>query len=290
MPIDTTIENLLDKIEVSGNDRRVSTRLHKKLAELARKPEFKDMLVEHLASDNELERNFAVIAIAELLSGALFVPTRSVRAFGDEFLWAFLLLEPHYNDTSDIVIESIIYIANNFDTDNETIRESLKKFVLTKVDHPNKDIRLAVAFVLFYLYIEEPLPDSACVVYLKLCNDKSEEVRDWALFTLGSLAVNTEESIYQQLLKSMQTEKTDSDAYAETVIGLARLKDPIAKPVIIEKLNSDNFGPMWVTAAIQSGDPILLDLLKRRKEELRAKNPNDTFIIDIENELNQLSE
>ncbi len=95
------------------------------------------------------------------------------------------------------------------------------------VDHPNEDIRYALAYSLGSLHEH---PDSAGAL-AKLANDSDKDVRDWAIFGLGVLGSADSEELRQLFLSHL--DDPFLDARIEAACALGKRHDPrVVAPLI----------------------------------------------------------
>lgn len=109
--------------------------------------------------------------------------------------------------------------------------------VLTRVEHPNEKIRLAVAWTLPCL----DLDDRALEALRRLSADRDDDVRNWATFALAQSDA-TDEATVEAL--ASRTDDEHDDTRAEGIFGLARRKDPRAKGLIDKEMASPTYGSL----------------------------------------------
>lgn len=124
--------------------------------------------------------------------------------------------------------------------------------------HPSPDVRLAVAFTVATI-APQPLSVQARAVLIRLCRDAEAEVRDWAIFGLGTLTTADGPDVRDALLA--RAEDRNSEARAEALFGLAVRRDPRAVPHLIQALRSPAVAGLEVDAAAAAADPRLLPAL-----------------------------
>jgi len=125
-------------------------------------------------------------------------------------------------------------------------------------DHPNPEVRLAVAFTVATVS-PQPLAPQARTALIMLSRDDDPEVRDWATFGLGTLSDADGPDVRAALLA--RAEDAYHEARAEALFGLAVRHDPRAVPHLIRALQSPLVGDLEVEAAAASADPRLLPAL-----------------------------
>jgi len=95
---------------------------------------------------------------------------------------------------------------------------------------------------------------------MRAMSDPSAEIRDWATFGLGvQREVDTEE-IRAALRTRLQDD--EADTAGEAAVALAKRGDSAVAPVILERLGTPDVGNLWLEAAAELGDPVLLPRLR----------------------------
>jgi HEAT repeat protein len=142
--------------------------------------------------------------------------------------------------------------------------------VLPYCEHPNENVRYAVAWTLPGGAADDP---DVVSTLLKLMRDADSDVRDWATFGLGSQTDVDSPLIRDALFERLQD--SDYDTRAEAAIGLAKRKDLRVLPVVLEELDREEYGVLFEEAASHLLD---LDSVKpdgweswRYIEELQAR-------------------
>ena len=107
--------------------------------------------------------------------------------------------------------------------------------VFTHADHPDAEVRLAVAFSVATIS-PQPLAPEARTVLIGLCRTRVAEVRDWAVFGLGTLSDADGPDVRAALLA--RADDAHHEARAEALFGLAVRHDPRAVPHLIRALQS----------------------------------------------------
>jgi len=141
--------------------------------------------------------------------------------------------------------------------------------VLDLADHPEAGVRAAVAWALPSLLpvVHEAarprLGDDAkaVAVLVRLADDVDDDVRDWALFDLGTvLDVDTEEV---RALLAGHLDDPSEEARTEALLGLARRGDERAVPVVLDGLAAIEVERAMVEAAAHLGDDRFARPLRR---------------------------
>ena len=132
--------------------------------------------------------------------------------------------------------------------------------------HSNKHIRSGVTFALGR--VEHP---EAIKTLIKLCDDKEDEVKDWAVFSLGSLIETDTPEIRHALKKALNDE--DTYVRGEALVGLAKRGDRnIVKQLIKELEEEDDLHDVIMACELLADSSLLphLQKLKKRYEDLDA--------------------
>lgn len=101
--------------------------------------------------------------------------------------------------------------------------------VLRLVDHPDEGVRCAVASALPSLGFD----DDVTAALRLLSADSDDDVRSWATFGLAESDAGDEATI---AALAARTDDPDEDTRAEGIGGLARRRDPRARPLVEREL------------------------------------------------------
>lgn len=140
---------------------------------------------------------------------------------------------------SDSLVLNAAIAALGFLSEPEGIRA-----ILPYHEHSDENVRYAVACALPNGLGGEP---EIIDTLLKLMRDPDSDVRDWATFGLGTQSDADSTAIRDALFERLQD--SDYDTRAEAAVGLAKRKDLRALPVIIEELESEQYGILFEEAA-----------------------------------------
>lgn len=135
------------------------------------------------------------------------------------------------------------------------------------VDHPNAEVRLAVAQCLPNgVGDDTPCRDAVIEALIILTRDENSAVRDWACFGLGQLEAASPEA--KEAL-AVRLSDTDDDTRCEALLALARTGDSRASPALQERLSGDpdDVFRLELLAAAELGDPKLHPLLLHLGED-----------------------
>jgi len=128
-------------------------------------------------------------------------------------------------------------------------------------NHPDPDVRFKVASGLPSCQDPEITGQTEVTrVLMKLMEDESDVVRDWATFGLGQ-QLNSDTPEIRDALFSRLNDTHDDTRY-EALIGLARRRDSRALPAVIEALRQDTVFRLAIEAATYLGDERLFPLLE----------------------------
>jgi HEAT repeat protein len=131
--------------------------------------------------------------------------------------------------------------------------------LLPFASHPDADVRLAVTRALPGGVDDPAAKDRVARALVQLTNDDSSQVRDWAVFGLGSiLDVDTPE--IREALRAHLFD-SDLDTRLEALVGLAERRDPTILDLLRDELRGDTVERLVVDAARAFADSSLLPLL-----------------------------
>jgi HEAT repeat protein len=132
--------------------------------------------------------------------------------------------------------------------------------LLSYADHPAEDVRLAVALAL-PLGVEHEDAEALVVVALaQLAGDDCADVRDWAVFGLGTL-LDVDTPAVRAVLRERLWD-SDIEVRLEALVGLARRRDPSALEPIRDGLRAEIVERFVVEAARAFADPCLVPALR----------------------------
>ena len=117
--------------------------------------------------------------------------------------------------------------------------------ILTYQDHPDQDVRFAVAFALGCL----PNDPQAVRGLTKLAMDSCSDVRDWAVFGLGVQGECDSREIRDTLLCCLND--TDQDVREEAAVGLGKRHDQRMIPHLRAMLDQGEITGRAVEAATE---------------------------------------
>jgi len=108
--------------------------------------------------------------------------------------------------------------------------------VLAQADHPDAEVRHAVAMAL--PHVSDDLPTRAVLDALfALMEDANADVRNWATFALGTQLEDIDlPEVRDALFARIGDEGEDGDVDGEALVGLARRDDPRAFEPILQRL------------------------------------------------------
>jgi len=110
-------------------------------------------------------------------------------------------------------------------------------------NHPDPDVRFAVACAL------GNFPDNpvAATVLIELTRDVDDDVRNWAMFAIGTLSRLDSPELRDALLAGLSDPY--EDVREEAIAGLARVKDKRVLPPLLSALEDPHVGENIVDAA-----------------------------------------
>jgi HEAT repeat protein len=167
---------------------------------------------EWCSADDALKRDRAAAILCQLRRPQQpDFPDRPEWVFRDEsFTLIATMLE---NEADPIVLDSAISALGHLD--NPKAVPLVSRFQ----NHPDQDVRFAVAFALG-CFPDEP---QSIAGLLLLTRDASCEVRDWAVFGLGVLGDGDSTEIRESLLRCLND--PDEDVREESAVGLGKRHD-----------------------------------------------------------------
>lgn len=141
--------------------------------------------------------------------------------------------------------------------------ESAIPALMKNVEHPDVDVRRGVVSGLSCL--ENKL---AIEGLIHLATDEDHEVRNWAVFGLGSLNELDTPELREALRRNLSD--PDGEIRGEALVGLARRKDTSIVPNLLEEWQGELIGRLSLEAAEQLGDCRLFEALKRLEADLEV--------------------
>ena len=156
---------------------------------------------------------------------------------------------------------------------------SLKKKQIQTIsefkNHKYSDVRFGVVSAL--MGIESEL---GIETLIKLSNDKHNEVRDWATFSIGS-QIEMDSEIIRQALKERLNDK-DHNTRSEAISGLAQRQDNSVKEILIDELEKiDNHGSLILESIEVFGDLSFIPLIEAQIEKNKnTKMINEKWLVD----------
>ena len=160
---------------------------------------------------------------------------RSEPVFRDE---SFAIIAEMLENEQDVcALQSQIFAFGHLD--NLAAAPLIKRFV----DHPNEDIRYALAFSLGSLH-EHP---DAIAPLTKLADDSDKDVRNWAIFGLGVIGHADSEDLRQLFLAHLRD--PFEEARIEAVASLCKRKDPRVVPTLLKMIRNTGPGTVLLEAA-----------------------------------------
>lgn len=126
--------------------------------------------------------------------------------------------------------------------------------------HPDPRVRLAVARTVSCDIDSADAVAIVVEVLIGLSVDVDENVRDWAVFGLGTMLEVDSDRVREALWARI--DDVGTDVADEALVGLARRRDVRCSPVVADRLGRWEVGALVFEAAELLGDPRLLDALR----------------------------
>jgi hypothetical protein len=127
----------------------------------------------------------------------------------------------------------------------------------------------------------------AIEVLLKLTEEKSSHIRDWATFYIGQGERNNKK-IRDALWNRINDKHQDTKL--EAIVGLAKRKDFRVKEIIKREFNNGEYGMLIFEAMIETNDKQYLPLLKKRLKSIKDDiSINPEWIKDIKKCIKELT-
>jgi len=132
--------------------------------------------------------------------------------------------------------------------------------IVSYQQHPEAEIRFAVTFALGQ-FANDP---KAIQVLIELTRDLDDDVRDWAVFGLGTLGDTDSAEIRDALFACLND--TNDDVREEAMVGLAKRKDQRVLPALIAALNQSELDDPGITQLTIEAADLMLDFADERKD------------------------
>lgn len=143
--------------------------------------------------------------------------------------------------------------------DSSSLTQEITSYWLSEIlshqSHCDPGVRLSVAQALF-----GHESSVAIAALVRLSNDKSSEVRDWATFALAM--ADSDDLLIRSAFRQRLSDSC-SDARAEALYGLALRKDRCVFTPLLKELESTEVSTLVVEAAKELADVRLLDSLRK---------------------------
>ncbi len=161
---------------------------------------------------------------------------------------------------------------------NKHLKFNQIKFLEKFINSKSKNIRYALTFSLHG--IEH---DKAIKMLIKLANDRSPRIKDWATFGLGSQIKIDNEEIRSLLYKNCFS--NDDQTKQEAIKGLANRKDERVKEIVFHELQHGNFGGLLFDTIlnIKNGEEYISYLIVIYDKFKNDKSTNEQWLSDLKN-------
>ncbi len=200
-------------------------------------------IFEHAAawcvSEDPLKRARGAAILCQLrrarAPGVEWNPGNTEWMFRDEsYLLVTKMLE---NEQDPMVLDSAISALGHL------YEAEAAPLILRYQDHPDRDVRFAVAFALGCF----PNDPQSVRGLLKLTSDADEDVRDWAVFGLGVQGDVDSPEIREALLRCL--DDANENAREEAALGLGKRHDQRLVPKLLAMLDQPEFSYRVAEAA-----------------------------------------
>ena len=171
------------------------------------------------------------------------------------------------SDQSDDVVSAVV-VALGHREDQRAINHIIKL-----KDHPVDDIRENVAYALGIISDDSP---KVIKTLIQLSTDKNNDVRNWAVFGLGSQTKKDSPEIRQALVNKLR--EKDSEIRGEAIVGLAKRQHPNIDEFIIKEFNSEFVSLLSLEAAELLKNPTLYPELIKLQDNF--KDTDDEYFLD----------
>ncbi|MCD1116573.1 hypothetical protein [Chryseobacterium turcicum] len=157
----------------------------------------------------------------------------------------------------------------------------LEKFKISN----STDIRYALTFSLLGIKRK-----AAIKILIKLAQDKSLRIRDWATFGLGT-QIETDTKEIRDILYKNSLSKNDQ-IRQEAIKGLANRNDERVEELILSELHKENFGTLFFDTLlnIKNGEqylPFIINIYEKYKND---QDINTEWLSDLKNCIKVLQE
>jgi len=143
-------------------------------------------------------------------------------------------------------------------------------------NHEDPDVRWALAYSLDSTADDN---EAAIAALIRLTKDPDDEVRDWALFSLGSQHGTDTPAIREALFEGLGD--SGAEARGEALVGLANRGDPRVEDAIVAELRKGNPTGSTFDAIGITRDPRWLPDLEKLLAKLPARGSDDPFWAEL---------
>lgn len=208
-------------------------------------------------SKSEKEKIIGVYVLAQLGFDPRYQQDKTVELY-------FELLK---NEKSKKVISAIL---SSISHNNENLSEKQISKLLEFKNHNDSNIRFDLTLAISCLE-----NDGAIKALIELSNDKDSDIRNWAVFGLGTQIENDTEEIRNALWNRVNDNHFETKS--EAIVGLANRKDKRIKNVIISELENGDYGSLLFEAILTIKDkdflpPLNENLIIAKTDEDDIKN------------------
>jgi HEAT repeat protein len=185
----------------------------------------------------------------------------------------------HIENDSTILMSLLFAIGQNNDKLSKTQIEKLCSFSETNNKLVKEGLVAALGFINDLKVME---------VLIKLSNDQSDHIRDWAIFYLAQGERNNK--YIRDALWARVNDK-HQDTRLEAIVGLAKRKEKRVNDIIKRELIDGEYGTLLFEAIIETGNQDFLPFLQQQlKLEKGNTSINPEWVKDLENCINSLNQ
>lgn len=150
------------------------------------------------------------------------------------------------SDKSDDVVSAVVVALGHRG------EKRAAKHIIKLKNYPDCDIRENLAFALGLVSDDSP---DVIKTLIELSTDKNDDVRNWAVFGLGTQSDKDSSEIRQALVNRLEEE--DSEIRGEALVGLAKRKYPEIDKFIIKEFHCEFVSELSLEAAELFANPKL---------------------------------
>lgn len=221
-----------------------------------------DRAVELIKTNNDKEIIIGIDVLAQLGFNPRFKQNETIEI-------CFSLLE---KEQTPKVTESILFAISH---NNEILKKDQILALTNLKTHSYCIVRYGLVQALSGLEQKD-----AIEALIELSADKNQDIRDWAVFSLGTLIETNNDSITKVLWE--RTNDSNESVRFEAIAGLAKRKDKRIKDTLIQELKNINDNGSIILESIEDFNDIdFIEFLKNQIElNKKTKQVNEKWLID----------